>query len=319
MDNPEQVRAPMHNNEIRYFMAVASTGSLSAASQQLFVAVSAISRQIQRLESRLGVPLFDRHARGMVLNSAGQILENHVRRSMADMELAIAEIEGLKSARQTTIRVVCTDGIAFNMMPTVMAKFRQQHPTVNFCLSVGSARQVPEMVRNGECDVALKFSLSPEYGVDVIATFPSPFLVVMKEDHPLATADFQLADLNAYPVALPEQTATVRQLFDLSCRMSGVFIDPVFTCNHFATLYAFILNTPQAITICSHFSLLYCARRDGLQIRSLDARQVGQRTLQIQTEASKPKTAALKTFFDFLTDELNTQDEHFRQEYRIPG
>ncbi|WJV53894.1 LysR family transcriptional regulator [Prodigiosinella aquatilis] len=307
----------MHSNEIRYFMAVASTGSLSAASQQLFVAISAISRQIQRLEARMGAPLFERHARGMVLNDAGHILENHVRRSVADMQLAMAEIEGLKSSRQTTIRVVCTDGIAFNLLPTMMAKFRQQHTKVNFVLTVGNARQIPELVRNGECDVALKFSLAPEHGVKVIASFPAPFMAVMKADHPLASRDFQMADLNAFPVVLPDQTATVRQLFDLSCRMSGVFIDPVFTCNHFSTLYAFLLNTPQAIAICSHFSVLYSARRDGLQVKSVNMEPLGQRTLQIQTEVSKPATVVLNYFFDFLHQELVSQDALFRQDYHF--
>ncbi|RLM22437.1 LysR family transcriptional regulator [Brenneria alni] len=309
----------MHSNEMRYFMAVANTGSLSAASKQLFVAVSAISRQIQLLETRLGVPLFERHARGMILNDAGHILENHVRRSITDMELAIAEIEGLKSARQTTIRVVCTDGIGFNLLPTLLAKFRQQHAAVNFVLTVGSARQVPDLVRNGECDVALKFSLAPEHGVQVIASFAAPFMAVMKEDHPLATRDFQIADLNAFPVVLPDQAATIRQLFDLSCRMNGVFIDPVFTCNHFSTLYAFLLNTPDAIAICSHFSVLYSARRDGLQVKSINMEQLSQRTLQIQAEVSKPTTAALKGFVDFLRDELAVQDALFRQQYAVLG
>ncbi|MEQ9861094.1 LysR family transcriptional regulator [Pectobacterium cacticida] len=307
----------MHNNEIRYFMAVASTGSLSAASQQLFVAVSAISRQIQRLETRIGAPLFERHARGMVLNDAGHILENHVRRSIADMELAIAEIEGLKSSRQTTIRIVCTDGIAFNLLPTLLANYRQQHPAVNFVLTVGSARQIPELIRHGECDVALKFCLSPEHGIKVISTFSAPFMVVMKDDHPLAHQDFYLADLNAYPVVLPDQAATVRQLFDLSCRMSGVFIDPVFTSNHFSTLYTFLLNTPSAIAICSHFSVLYSARRDGLQVKSVGLEQLGQRTLQVQTEVNKPVTTVLRNFFDFLEDELVRQDALFRQDFYL--
>ncbi|MCL2893805.1 LysR family transcriptional regulator [Brenneria tiliae] len=309
----------MHSNEIRYFMAVANSGSLSAASQQLFVAVSAISRQIQRLEARLGVPLFERHARGMILNDAGHILENHVRRSVADMELAIAEIEGLQSARQTTIRVVCTDGIGFNLLPTLMAQFRQRHAAVNFVLTVGSARQVPELVRNGECDVALKFSLAPEHGVQVIASFSAPFMAVMKADHPLASRDFQLDDLNTYPIVLPDQAATVRQLFDLSCRMNGVFIDPVFTSNHFSTLYAFLLDTPDAIAICSHFSVLYSARRDGLQVKSINMAQLGQRTLQIQAEVGKATTAALKDFVEFLRDELTIQDAQFRREYAVLG
>ncbi|MFP1982875.1 LysR family transcriptional regulator [Lonsdalea quercina] len=307
----------MHNNEIRYFMAVASTGSLSAASQQLFVAVSAISRQIQQLEHRLGAPLFERHPRGMVLNAAGQILEHHVRRSMADMELAVAEIEGLKSVRQTTIRVVCTDGIAFNLMPTLLAKFRLTHSSVNFVLTVGSTRQVPDLVRSGECDVALKFSLSLEHGVDIVASYPAPVLVIMQDSHPLAHVGLKLADLNGYPVALPDQAATIRQLFDLSCRMNGVFIDPILTCNHFSTLYDFVLNTPDAVAICSHFSVLYRARRDGLQMRSIDGEPFSQRTMQIQTDAAKPRTAVLNAFCDFLKRELTEQDERIRWEYAI--
>ncbi|VEA68661.1 Cyn operon transcriptional activator [Serratia rubidaea] len=65
----------MISSEMRFFLAVASCGSLSAASEQLFVAVSAISRKIQRLEAQVGAPLFERHARGMVLTEAGRFLK----------------------------------------------------------------------------------------------------------------------------------------------------------------------------------------------------------------------------------------------------
>ncbi|MGM3193435.1 LysR family transcriptional regulator [Dickeya dadantii subsp. dieffenbachiae] len=307
----------MHNSEIRYFMAVVNAGSISAASQQLFVAVSAISRQIQRLETRLGMPLFERSTRGMVLNDAGHILANHVRRSMADMELAMAEIEGMKSARQTTLRVVCTDGLAFNLLPALLARFREQHPRVNFYLTVGSARQVPELLRNGECDVALKFSLAPEHGVAVLASFPAPALVFMVQDHPLANRDFQLADLNAWPVVLPDQSATIRQLFDLSCRMNNVFIEPVFTCNHFSALYEYVRTTPGAVSVCSHFSILCSARRDGLTMKAVNLDQLSQRTLQLQTEMGKPRTAILESFFAFLKQALQQYDQQCRQDFGL--
>jgi DNA-binding transcriptional LysR family regulator len=89
---------------------VATTGSLSTASEQLYVAGSAISRQIHKLETRLGVTLFERHSRGMVLTDAGQILANHVRKNMRDMEFAMAEIQGLKAVRKALVRIACTEG-----------------------------------------------------------------------------------------------------------------------------------------------------------------------------------------------------------------
>ena len=69
----------MLSSEIRYFLAVVESGSLSAASEKLFVAVSAISRQIQRLEAQVGVARFERQAAGTGRNEEGEILAHHVR------------------------------------------------------------------------------------------------------------------------------------------------------------------------------------------------------------------------------------------------
>ncbi|WP_192458118.1 LysR family transcriptional regulator [Musicola keenii] len=300
----------MHNSEIKYFLAVANTGSLSAASQQLFVAVSAISRQIQKLEERIGAPLFERHARGMVLTDAGQILENHVRKSMMDMEYAIAEIQGLKAVRRAFLRIACTDGMAFDLLPSLLTRFRQTNPSVTFFLQVGTAMQVSEMVRNGECDVAFQFSLSPERSVEVLASYPASVMLLMRPEHPLAQEqDIQMADLQAFPLLLPQQGTTTRQLFDLTCRMSGTFLEPVLSCNNLSTLYYFLLQTPDAVTACSHFSVLYRAKADGLMLKPVLRNPLTQRTLQIQTMAGKHRSAALNHFIDFVTDELSQENE----------
>lgn len=305
----------MHSTEIRYFLAVASCGSLSAASQQLFVAVSAISRQIQRLEARVGAPLFERHARGMVLNDAGQIFENHVRKSMMDMEHAIAEIKGMKAVRRIALRVACTDGMAFSLLPVLFTEFRLLHPGVSFHLTVGSALEVAEIMRRGECDVAFQFSLHPERGVEVVAAWPAPVLLVMQQNHPLAHQRIQLSDLLAYPLALPDAGTTVRQLFDLSCRMSGTFVEPTLTCNNFSTLYSFLLSTPQAITICSQFTVMYQAEEQGLVLKSLGSEQLSQRSLQVQTAIGRPPSAALALFLEFAQQELKQQDTRIRTRY----
>ncbi|PLR31551.1 LysR family transcriptional regulator [Chimaeribacter coloradensis] len=307
----------MHSTEIRYFIAVANTGSLAAASQQLFVAVSAISRQIQRLEAKVGAPLFERHARGMVLNDAGKILENHVRKSMRDMDYAVAEIQGLRAVRRTLIRVACTDGMAFDLLPALLTRFRAQTPSVTFHLMVSPAVEVSEAVRSGGADVALQFCLAPERGVEVVAAFPAPVLLVMRPDHPLAQGAVDLAALHPYPLALPEPGTTIRQLFDLSCRMSGTFLEPTLSCNNFSALYQFMLNTPQAITACSHFSLLFRARQDGVRLRDLQVGQLSQRTLQIQTQAGTRQSAALKLFLAFLREEVSRESDAFRRDFSL--
>lgn len=307
----------MHSNEIRYFLAVANTGSLSAASKQLFVAVSAISRQIQQLETRIGATLFERHARGMVLNDAGQILENHVRKSMMDMDFAIAEIQGLKAVRRTVIRMACTDGPAYSLLPQMFARFRAINPGVMFYLNVGTAMQVSETLRSGDCDLALQFSLTPERGVEVLASHPATVRLAMRADHPLADQDVSLNDLRAYPLALNEASSTIGQLFDLSCRMNGIFLEPALSCNRFSTLYEFMLSTPQSILACSHFSVMFNAHRDGLVLKSINIEQLSQRTLQLQTPAGRHRSAALSQFIDFSCELLATESGAFEREFLL--
>lgn len=296
----------MLSTEMRYFLAVADCGSLSAASAQLFVAVSAISRQIQRLEQQLGVTLFARHARGMVLTEAGEIFAHHVRKNLLDMEYALAEIKGLKAVRRTLIRVACTDGLAFTLLPRLIAAFRRDHPGVLFDVLVASAQGVAELLRSGECDVALQFSLHAERAVEVVGSWPAPVLLVMHESHPLAgVPQVALADLSHYPLALPQQNTTVRQLFELASHMSGHLIEPVLTCDNFSTLFHFLLRTPLAVTICSSFTLAEEAQQQGLVMRAVNIDQLSQRTLQLQTQSGRPRSAALTLFLTFLQQQLS--------------
>ncbi|MHC5176515.1 LysR family transcriptional regulator [Serratia rhizosphaerae] len=306
----------MISSEVRFFLAVASSGSLSAASEQLFVAVSAISRKIQRLEEQVGAPLFERHARGMVLTEAGQIFENHLRKSLLNIEQAMAEIKGLKAVRRTALRVACSNGLAFSLLPQLMARFRQQNPAVTFVLTVADSKTLARLVRNGECDLALQFSLHPEQGVDVLASWAAPVLLLMHSDHPLANQQVALTDLCQYPVCLPEPSTTIRQLFDICCQMSGTFIEPVLTCDNFAALFNFLQVSPRAVSICSQFTVLPLLQQP-ITIKSFGVDQLSQRTLQLQLPPGRQRSAALQLFVEFVSDTLNQEDSAVRRRYAL--
>src|SRR5690606_31640145 len=102
----------MQSLATRYFYEVALKGSLSAASESLHVAVSAISRQITSLEQDVGTALFQRSARGMVLTSAGEIRLRHVRRAMLEADAVLESIAALRGAELSPLRIACTQGLA---------------------------------------------------------------------------------------------------------------------------------------------------------------------------------------------------------------
>ena len=173
------------------------------------------------------------------------------------------------------------------------------------------------MIHSGDVDLALQFSLVAERGVDIMASFPAPVRMVMRQNHPLAGGDLQLTDLHPYPLAMNEQGSTIRQLFDLSCRMSGIFLEPAVSCNRFSTLYDFMVQTPGAIVACSHFSIMYKARRDNLRVKSVNIEQLSQRTLQLQTPAGKKHSAAVGQFIDFIRDEVARESEAFIRDFNV--
>jgi len=294
----------MLTTEVRYFLAVVDAGSLSAASQHLFVATSAISRQIQQLEDKTGVPLFERHARGMTLTEAGRIFERHVRQSQQAMESTLSEMKGRTALQRTTINIACPDGLAWNLLPALCSQFRQQYPSVSFHLKVGSSSQILENLNRGGCDLALQFCLHSERRVQVLGSWPAPIMVAMSAKHPLAVKSFSLQDLSSYPIALPDQTTTVRQLFDLSCQLHGVFIEPMFTCNNFSSLYHFLMLNPLAITFCSQFTIRSESNDPPFIMRNLLNNTLAERTLQLHQLPGRYQTASVRLFINFLEKAL---------------
>ena len=307
----------MLSSEIRFFLVVASCGSLRAASEQLFVAVSAISRQIQRLEAQVGIPLFERHARGMQLTKAGQIFESRVRKSMQNIEDAIAEIRGQKSAQELALRIGCTNGMAFMLMPQLLAQFGDEHPGISFILTVADSKTLARQIRNGDCDLIFQFSLHPERNVEVAMFWPAPVLLLMHNEHPLADKHISLADLCQFPVCLPEPGSTIRQLFDISCQMHGIFIDPTLTSDSFSTLCNFVLNKASAVTICSQFTAMPLLHSHNMTLKSLSVGQLNQRTLQLHLPPERQKNLALDTFVNFIKKQISEKNKIIRETFSV--
>jgi len=82
-------------------------------------------------------------------------------------------------------------------------------------------------------------------------------------------------------------------------------IEPVLTCDYFATLYQFLLNTPEAITISSAFTLINATQTQHLVLREMGVDQLSQRTLQLQRVSGRQRNAALSPFLAFLQQRIS--------------
>lgn len=145
---------PVDNwNWIRAFVAVAETGSLSGAAEQLQQSQPTLSRQIQQLESATGHLLFRRTTRGLTLTEQGEQLL----RSARDMEEAANRFNRQLSGQSThlsgDIRLSTSELIGFYLMPPAIRQFQQQWPDVRIDLVL--TNQVSSLSK-GEADMALR-------------------------------------------------------------------------------------------------------------------------------------------------------------------
>lgn len=286
---------------MRYFVEVARAGSLAAASQNLHVAASAISRQIARLEEKMGVLLFERMPRGMVLTQAGELLAHQVRRSMLEIDTLLTEISGEHARRVGgVVRIGCTGTFTASCLPEVMADFLCAHPSVRFVVRSGSAATVDSWVAEGEVDVGVSYVTTKSAAVNVVFSMASPVHALFRESHPLAAQRvISLGDVLAHPLAVPEHGTPIRQLFDLCCAAQGRYCGPVLVTDHADVVRQFVAKT-DGIAVSSSLLARSLATQEGLVARAIDDPILRQLRIQLATMSGRRLSKVVSSFIEAL-------------------
>jgi DNA-binding transcriptional LysR family regulator len=291
---------------LRYFLAVAHAGSIAEASEQLHVSGSAISRQIARLENEIGVPLFERHPRGMVLSEAGAGLAGFVRRTMVDIEQVVGEIRRSRGGRRAQVRLAAAEGFAWDLLPEAIASFRRDQPEVDFSLHVTSSAAATDHVRDGKSDVAVTFSLTPMKDICVEHSQREYVHAVVNAQHPIAErSTVSLAELLPYALAIVDEGTTVRQLFDVCCSAEQLNFQPVFETDYCGALYTFT-KFAEAVTLTGYLPVRRRLAVDGLVAIPLSDQGMHRRYLQIQSMAGRTLPHAARDFVTHLIQRVQS-------------
>tara|TARA_R110002110_G_scaffold394755_1_gene608980 strand:+ start:2946 stop:3839 length:894 start_codon:yes stop_codon:yes gene_type:complete len=207
-------------NQVRAFLATAEEGSLSAAARALGLAQPTLGRQVSTLEARLGVTLFERAGRRLLLTQSGQDLLEHVR-AMAEAATSLAlTAEGRATQIQGTVRISATDVMAAYILPDIIADLCAAQPQIT--IEVLATNALSDLLRR-EADIAIRH-VRPE-APDLVARLVSQDkgliyaapAFLRRYGHPRTPAD--LADLPLVGLAEPETMA--RELHRLGLPVSA--------------------------------------------------------------------------------------------------
>ncbi|MFC4947315.1 LysR family transcriptional regulator [Pseudonocardia sp. GCM10023141] len=175
------------NARLRAFVAMADTGSVRAAAQQLVVTESSISSAISALAAEIGVALMDRAGRGVQLTPAGTRYADYARRILGLHEEAVLSARGEADPEHGTIRIGAVTTAGEYLVPTLLAAFCAEHPGVAIGLEVRPRGTVWPMLTHHEVDLVVAGRPPDGFDATVRAVSPNTLVVVGR---PAAAAGF---------------------------------------------------------------------------------------------------------------------------------
>jgi DNA-binding transcriptional LysR family regulator len=172
---------------VRCFLAVAHTGSFTAASARLCITPSALTATIQQLEAAIGARMFDRTTRRVTLTEHAARFLAEAERVVNGFDGAVSDLIALAQGQRGHIRIGAASSVISRFLLPVLPEFRSKYPEITISLRNSAAQQIERLVLEGEVDFAID---SKYQGFDELAYTPlicDAYGVACRRDSPIAS------------------------------------------------------------------------------------------------------------------------------------
>lgn len=173
----------MELRHLRYFEAVARHNHVSRAAQELHLAQPSLSKQLRVLEQELGVALFDRVGRGIVLTDAGRLLLPYARSILSEVAAARDALQQHHDLRRGRVAIGAPPTVGTRLLPAALAAFNGAYPGVDLELHEAGAGRLLEYLAEGTVHLAVVSV--PVAGVNCAELFTEELVVAVSTQHPL--------------------------------------------------------------------------------------------------------------------------------------
>ena len=198
---------------LRLIVAIADTGGVTSAAKRLYLTQSALSHRLRNIEKRLGVALFLRVNRRLVMTEAGERLLATARKVLAELDVVERELStGDYEAGRGRIRLVTECYTCYHWLPPVMAGVRRRWPKVDLEIVPDATSAPLGALRAGAVDVAIVHRHEEAGGIRYVPLFEDELMAIMAPGHELAgreyvaPEDFASQQLLIYATANGEST-----------------------------------------------------------------------------------------------------------------
>jgi LysR family transcriptional regulator, low CO2-responsive transcriptional regulator len=285
--------------QLEVFLAIAHAQSFSRAAERIHLSQPTLSEHTKELEDELDVQLFVRHSRSVSLTEAGRVFEDYATRVVATLAAgkhAIAELEGLKHG-SLVVGASTTPGTY--VLPTRIAKFREQHPGITVALRIGNSRAVQERVRDGEVDLAVigGHMLGPSERC-VAAGILDELQLIVPPNYPVKNGALSPERLARERLVIREEGSATRQATERALRQAGVTLRPAMELDHTETIKRAVM-AGLGIAFVSRYAVEDEIRFGRLRALSVQRMKI-RRHFHVIHDERRPLSASARAFTAFL-------------------
>jgi LysR family transcriptional regulator, nitrogen assimilation regulatory protein len=293
----------MKLRQLRYFLHVAEFGSVTKASTYLRIAQPAVSRTIRDLEAELGVPLFDRHGRGVTLTEPGKDLLIRAEQIFIDLEKTKQEVMAHADIIEGSVTLGVPPSFGVAVAPHLVSRCRQAHPRLNLRIIESFSVFVQDWLIGGQADVAVlnAHTISRSLMVEPLVT-DRMFVIGRPDKLSIRTKHVGLRDLAPLDLVMPSRSHGLRMIVDDAALSAGVQLNPVLEIDSVMMIKELVLQG-EGVAILP----LPTAWREleaGWLVAKPITRPEVRRNLVLATSVDRPPGRAVRAVMELITEQV---------------
>lgn len=223
--------------QLRLVLAVAETGSFTAAAERAVISQPALSRAVQDVERITGARLFDRTTRSVALTAEGREFVRVAEEIVRAADGGFGRYRAYREGRHGTVTVAALPALAACVMPYACQRFAASRPDVQVRIFEGDAAEVLARVRDGRADIAVTEAPHATAGLEIRPIGEDRMVAVSPEGHPVAAGpEVTWHAWAAHPVVAFDDSARA----DDACRRSGVIPRHAYVADSAATVVGLV-------------------------------------------------------------------------------
>ena len=308
----------MDIRQLRYFVAVADSGSFSAAAAKLRISQPSIGQQVRNLEEELGTTLLQRHSRGIVLSPTGEMFIDLARDIIARVDSASRTIRDRSAEPFGEVRIGMTVSAAAPLAAPLVRAAEARFPRIRLSVTEALSHYLIELLEDDHLDLALAFIGDYPDGMRGEHLAEEDFHLCIPHDHPLAgAASVTMDEVLDFPLLLPPQSHQLRTQIDEAAATLGKSMEVKLVVQSIGLMVDFVEHG-LGVTVLPYAATARPVSEGRVAAVPIIAPRLT-RTMTLLHSARRPMNTAELAIRDILRELVRARVESGDFKWRAPG